>query len=98
MLLLIIFQNQLFSKHSFRNTIRVSNGLDPDQGRRFVGPCLGPNCLQRLSADDTSGQRVNAMAHFIDTKSILVIVRPAFPLRPLAPLHNEPKVSEFTIW
>ena len=31
-------------------TIRVSNGLDPDQDRRFVGPDLDPNCLQRLSA------------------------------------------------
>ena len=27
------------------------NGLDPDQDRQFVGPDLGPNCLQRLSAD-----------------------------------------------
>ena len=34
-----IFHN--FSKNSFRNTIRVSNGLDPD-------------CLQRLSADNRS--------------------------------------------
>ena len=24
----------------------------------FVGPDLGPNCLQRLSADNTSRQRV----------------------------------------
>ena len=32
--------------------------LDPDQARHFVGPDLGPNCLQRLSADDTSEQRV----------------------------------------
>ena len=23
-------------------------------GRHFVGPDLGPNCLQRLSADDNS--------------------------------------------
>ena len=36
------FQNKLFSNNSFRNTIRVSNGLDPDQGH---------NCLQRLPAD-----------------------------------------------
>ena len=36
----------------------MSNSLDPDQVRRFVGPDLGPNCLQRLSADDTSRQRV----------------------------------------
>ena len=35
------------------NTIRVSSSLDPDQQtKRFVGPDLGPNCLQRLSAAD----------------------------------------------
>ena len=39
---------------------RVSNSLNPDLARRFVVPDLGPNCLQRLSADDTSRQRVNA--------------------------------------
>ena len=27
----------------------MSNSLDPDKARRFVGPDLGPNCLQRLS-------------------------------------------------
>ena len=42
-----------FMKNSFRNTIRVSNSLDPDQARHIVGPDLGPNCLQRLLADDT---------------------------------------------
>ena len=41
-------------KKSFRNTIRVSNSLDPDQVRRFVGPDLDLNCLKRLSADDKS--------------------------------------------
>ena len=35
-----------------------SVSLDPDQARLFVGPDLGPNCLQRLFADDTSRQRV----------------------------------------
>ena len=33
----------------------MSNSLDPDQDRQnghSVGPDLGPNCLQRLSADD----------------------------------------------
>ena len=34
------------------NAIRVSNDMDPDQDRHFVGLDLGPNCLQRLSADD----------------------------------------------
>ena len=32
--------------------LRVSNSLDPDQARCFVGPDLGPICLQRLSADN----------------------------------------------
>ena len=36
----------------FFNTIRLSNSLDPDQARHFVGPDLGPNCLQWLSADN----------------------------------------------
>ena len=36
----------------------MSNSLDPDQGRHFVGLDLGPNCLQRLSADNTGRQRV----------------------------------------
>ena len=35
----------------------VVNSLDPDQAQHFVGPDLGPSCLQRLSADDTGRQR-----------------------------------------
>ena len=46
-------------KISVRNTIRVSNSLNPDRARHKVGPDLGPNCLQRLSADGTSRLRVN---------------------------------------
>ena len=38
----------------------MSNSLDPDQARQFVGPDLGPNCLPRLSADDTGRQRVKS--------------------------------------
>ena len=45
---LLIFSKSISSKISFGNTIRVSNSLDPDQARRFVGPDLGPNCLQKL--------------------------------------------------
>ena len=48
-----------FLKNPFRNTIRVSNSLDPDQTRHFVGSDLDPNCLQMLTADDTSRQREN---------------------------------------
>ena len=42
----MIFFKIDFSKKSFRNTIRVSKGLGPDQDRHSVGPDLGPNCLQ----------------------------------------------------
>ena len=41
-----------FSKKSSTDTIRVSNSLDSDQDPHYVGPDLGVNCLQRLSADD----------------------------------------------
>ena len=37
-----------------KNTIRVSNALDSDQDRHFVGPDLGSNLLQKLSAEDKS--------------------------------------------
>ena len=39
----------------------MSNSLDPDQDRCSVGPDLGPNCLHRFSADDTSRQRVHLL-------------------------------------
>ena len=38
--------------------MRVSNSFDPDQARHFVGPDLGPNFLQKSSADDTSRQEL----------------------------------------
>ena len=47
------FSKSTFLKNSFRNIVRVANSLAPDQARRFVGPDLGPDCLQKLSADVT---------------------------------------------
>ena len=47
------FKINFFEKILSGNTIRVSNSLHPDQARPSVGPDLGPNCLQRLSADNT---------------------------------------------
>ena len=44
------FSKATFSKNYFRNTIRASNSLNPDQCTK---------CLQRLSADHTSRQIVN---------------------------------------
>ena len=43
----------------------MSNSLDPDQGRRSVGPDLDSNCLQRLSADDTGRQRVRGWGNSV---------------------------------
>ena len=34
--------------------MKVSHSLDPDRARHIDEPDLGPNCLQTLSADDTS--------------------------------------------
>ena len=36
----------------------LSNSLDPDKVRCFVGSDLGPSCLQMLSADNTGGYSV----------------------------------------
>ena len=58
---LLNLSKSTFLKNSFSNTIRVSKSLDPDQAQHSqaqhsVGPDLGPNCLQKLSADDTGRQ------------------------------------------
>ena len=53
------FSKLHFSKNSFRNTIRVSNGLDPDQDRCSVSPDLGPNGYQQTTKVTTSRERVN---------------------------------------
>ena len=46
--------------------------MDPDQARHFVMPDLGPNCLQKLSADGTGRLRVTECIGFMlldDTNS-----------------------------
>ena len=54
------FSKSTFSKNSFRSlSSNLLNSLDTDQAQRFVRPDLGPNCLQRLSPDDASRQRVH---------------------------------------
>ena len=37
----------------------MSNSLDPDHTQHTVGPGLGLNCLQRLSADDVTSSKEN---------------------------------------
>ena len=56
------FSKSTFLKNSFKNTVKVSNSLGPDQARHFVGPDLVLNCLQKLSADDTWRKRDNVKA------------------------------------
>ena len=52
------FQNYFLKKKKksnlYEHYFRMPNGLDQDQDRHSVGPDLGSNCLQRLSADDKS--------------------------------------------
>ena len=50
---LLVCHILLFECRIFFNTIRVSYSLDPDQARHFAGPDLGPNCSQRVSADES---------------------------------------------
>ena len=48
------FQNQFFSKNSFRKTINVEQFGSPGKALHYGEPDLGPNSLQRLSADNIS--------------------------------------------
>ena len=45
-----------YKKKIFQEYIQ-SASLEPDQARHFVWPDLSPNCLQRLSSDNTGRQR-----------------------------------------
>ena len=50
--LIFFFKINFFEKKSPGNTTKVSNSLD--QARCFIGPGLCANCLQMISANDTS--------------------------------------------
>ena len=55
---LLIFFKIIFFEKFFQEHYRVPNSLYPDQAPRFAGSGLGPNCLQRLSVDDSRRQIV----------------------------------------
>ena len=55
---LMIFSQLMFSKMFSRNIIGLSNSLDPDQAQHFVGPDLGPNCLQRCQQTAVAGREL----------------------------------------
>ena len=70
---LLTFQKLTFLKDSFRNTIRGSNSLDPDQDRRSVCPYLGPNCLLRLSVDEKiAASKSKVGCHYFNFSQTLV--------------------------
>ena len=50
-----------FFKKFFQECHQSVKQFDPDQAQHFIGPDLGPNCLQRLSADDTRRQKVGQL-------------------------------------
>ena len=59
LLLMFVSTKQFFDKNTFRNNIKVSDSLDPDEVRLYVGPDLGLNRLQSLSTEETNRHRVN---------------------------------------
>ena len=66
--LLIFFEIIIFENY-FRNTIEVSNNLDPDQARRSVWPDLATNCLQRLSAKlSLTGRELRTEREYLNYK------------------------------
>ena len=55
--LLFFFQNRLSKKKFFQNYHQSVKQFGSRSVQTFGGPEPGPNCLQRLSADDTGKQR-----------------------------------------
>ena len=51
---LTFFKKKKKKKKNILEHFGVSNSLDPDQDQHSFSPDLGPNCLQRLSADNKS--------------------------------------------
>ena len=73
---LLIFSKSTFSKTSLSTINDVSNSLGSDQSRRFVGTDLRPNCLQKLSAGDTSLLRVTSIYMYYVSPFLLKNLRP----------------------
>ena len=75
----------------------VSNSLDPDQARRYVGPDLGPNCLQWVSADDTVATSRERVKFLKETgRKLLVYVAMKFDLSfKISLFHTNDTVCNF---
>ena len=50
----------IFSLNQTLSKIRVKILSEGQTGPAFCWACLSPNCLQKLSADDTCSQRANS--------------------------------------
>ena len=57
------FPKSTIPKNYFMNSFRVSNSLDPDQARHFVGPDLDP----KLFAKIISRQQTQVKSYIIDS-------------------------------
>ena len=55
----LLLSADLFSNNSLRNTIRVSNSLDPNKDQNFVGPDLGP--IKLITNAAAKKERVNSL-------------------------------------
>ena len=77
-------------KSLYRNILRVSNRLNPDQDRRYVSPDLDSNVLQRLSADDKSHMAWREFKVYSQSKQNSYIYRKACVKRPLS---KRPKIG-----
>ena len=91
--LLIFFKISFFEKN-LSGIASVSNSLDPDQARANVKPDLGRICLQRLSAADTSRQRVKfnkteaCFSYVLEFKRTMFHTVPVLALDEVNSVHN----------
>ena len=81
------FSKSTVSKNSFGNTIRVSNGLDPDQALHIVGPDQDSICLQKLSADDIQYPVYTTIMHYAAFHLGLQCL-PKYPFRGWVKFHQ----------
>ena len=107
--LLIFFKISFFEKN-LSGIASVSNSLDPDQARVIVKPDLGQICSQRLSAADTSRQRVKfnkteaCFSYVLEFKHTMFHTVPVLALDEGNSVHNFKKIDSFarkenlTLW
>ena len=81
----------------FRNSTKVSNSLDQDQARLFVGPDLGPTCLQRLSAAELGPHCLPTLANICSRRLEQITFSEAFFRSRFKGQRNLTKLKRFDI-